>query len=91
LPGYEYVTVQWKPLTQMQAGEKLIIRRIHETAEDDVDLMQFLENNGVFPGTQVDLCEVLPFNQTLTLCVDERRVVLGFPAAQYIYVEIVGE
>jgi DtxR family Mn-dependent transcriptional regulator len=91
LPGYEYVTVQWKPLTQMQAGEKLIIRRIHETAEDDADLMQFLENNGMFPGTQVDLCEVLPFNQTLTLCVGERKVVLGFPAAQYIYVEKVGE
>jgi DtxR family Mn-dependent transcriptional regulator len=87
LPGYEYVAEQWRPITQLLVGEKAIIRRIHETAEDDAELMQFLENSGVFPGTQVEICEVLPFNQTLTLGVGERRVVLGFPAAQYIYVE----
>jgi DtxR family Mn-dependent transcriptional regulator len=87
LPGYEYVTLQWKLLTQQHAGEKVIIRRIHETAEDDVELMKFLENNSVFPGTQVVVCEVLPFNQTMTLGVGERRVIVGFSTAQYIYVE----
>jgi len=88
LPGYEYVAVQWRPITQLLVGEKAIIRRIHETAEGNAELMKFLENSGVFPGTQVELCEILPFNQTLTLGVGERRVVLGFPAAQYIYVEV---
>jgi DtxR family Mn-dependent transcriptional regulator len=88
LPGYEYLTEQWRPITQLLVGEKAIIRRIHETAEGDAELMKFLENSGVFPGTQVEICEVLPFNQTLTLVMGERRVVLGFPAAQYIYVEV---
>ena len=87
LPGYEYVTAQWEPLTQMQAGELVVIRRIHETAEGDAELMQFLENNGVIPGVQAEICEVLPFNQTLTLGLGDRQVVLGFPAAHYIYVE----
>ena len=87
LPGYEYVTALWKPLTQMQTGEQVEIRRIHELAEDDSELMQYLENNGVIPGTLAEICEVLPFNQTLTLGLGDRKVVLGFPAAQYIYVE----
>ena len=87
LPGYEYVTVEWVPLTQMQAGEQVIIRRIHEMAENDAELMQFLENNAVIPGTQAEIRDVLAFNQTLTLGLGDRRVVLGFPAAQYIYVE----
>jgi DtxR family transcriptional regulator, Mn-dependent transcriptional regulator len=87
LPGYEYVTAQWKPLIKMQASEQVVIRRIHEIAEGDSELMQFLESNGVIPGTQAEICEVLPFNQTLTLDLGDRRVVLGFPAAQYIYVE----
>lgn len=87
LPGYEYVTAQWKSLTQMQAGEQIIIRRIHELAENDSELMQFLENNGIVPGTQAEISEILPFNQTLTLSLEGRRVVLGFPTAQYIYVE----
>jgi len=87
LPGYEYVTAQWKSLTQIQAGERVVIRRIHELAEDDSELMQFLENNGVIPGTQAEISEVLPFNQTLTLAIGGRQVVLGFPAALNIYVE----
>ena len=87
LPGYEYVAAQWKSLTQMQAGERVVIRRIHELAEDDSELMQFLENHGVIPGTQAEISEVLPFNQTITLAIGVRQVVLGFPAALNIYVE----
>jgi DtxR family Mn-dependent transcriptional regulator len=89
LPGYEYVTAQWVPLTHVQSGEEVIIRRIHETAEGDSDLMQFLEDNGVIPGIKAEICEVLQFNQTLTLSLGDRRVVLGFPAAQFIYAESV--
>lgn len=89
LPGYEHVTAPWIQLTQMQAGERVVIRRIHETAEADSKLMQFLENNAVIPGTQAEITEVLPFNQTLTLSLQGRQVVLGYPAAQYIYVEMI--
>ncbi len=87
LPGYEYVTASWQPLTEMQAGRKVCIRRILEAAENDTDLLQFLEVNGLTPGVTAEVEEVLPFNQTLTLRVGERRVVLGFPTAKNIYVE----
>jgi DtxR family Mn-dependent transcriptional regulator len=88
LPGYEYVTADWKPLTEIQVGDRVVVRRIHETAENDSQLMQYLEENGVIPGTQAEVSDLLPFNQTLTLAIGERRVVLGFSTADKIYVEI---
>lgn len=87
LPGYEYVAIGWLPLTSLQNGEKVIIRRIHETAEDNHELMEFLEVNGIVPGTRAEVCNILSFNQTLCLKVGDRQVALGFPTAKYIFVE----
>ncbi len=87
LPGYEYVAAGWVALTSIVPGEKVIIRRIHETAEDDPELLHFLETNKIIPGIQAEVTEVLPFNQTISLKLGKRKVALGFPAAQYIFVE----
>jgi DtxR family Mn-dependent transcriptional regulator len=87
LPGYEHVAADWLPLTGMTAGEKIIIRRIHETAEENHELMEFLETNGIIPGAKAEVIEVLPFNQTLSLHMGKRKVALGFPTAKYIFVE----
>jgi DtxR family Mn-dependent transcriptional regulator len=87
LPGYEYVAADWLPLIGVPAGEKVIIRRIHETAEDNHELMEFLEVNGIVPGAQAEVCEVLPFNQTLCLQLGGKQVALGLSTAKYIFVE----
>jgi DtxR family transcriptional regulator, Mn-dependent transcriptional regulator len=87
LPGFERVAAGWLPLTDIAAGEKLILRRIHETAEGNPDLMQFLETNGMIPGAAAEVTEVLAFNQTIGLKVGRRRVTVGFPTAKYIFVE----
>jgi len=87
LPGYEYIAVNWMPLTDIPVGEKVIIRRIHETAEDNPELMQFLETNGVVPGAVVEVTEVLTFNQTVRLQVGNEDVNIGFPVARYTFVE----
>jgi DtxR family Mn-dependent transcriptional regulator len=87
LPGYEYVAAGWLPITDVLPGEKIIIRRIHETAEENPDLLEFLEMNGIVPGAAAEVTEVLFFNQTLTLQVRDCKVALGFPTARYIYVE----
>jgi DtxR family Mn-dependent transcriptional regulator len=87
LPGYEHIAADWLPLTGVSAGEKVIIRRIHETAEDNPELMQFLETNGMVPGAQAEVNEILPFNQTLSLQMKNNKVALGFPTAKYIFVE----
>jgi DtxR family transcriptional regulator, Mn-dependent transcriptional regulator len=89
LPGYENVVKDWLPLTQIKQGQKVIIRRIHELAENNAALMDFLEKRGVLIEKQATLYESLPVNQTLTLEIEKSQVILGFSVAKYIYVEIV--
>jgi DtxR family Mn-dependent transcriptional regulator len=90
LPGYEHIAADWLPLNGVTPGEKVVIRRIHETAEDNHALLEFLELNGVVPGALAEVTEILPFNQTLSLQVGNQKVVLGFPSAKYIFVEKAG-
>ncbi|MCS7061193.1 MAG: metal-dependent transcriptional regulator [Anaerolineae bacterium] len=87
LPGEEQAVAHWIKLTEMASGETVIIRRIHEFAEDKADLMAFLEANNLVPGTKIVVRDVLPFNQTMTLDVAGRTVVLGMATAEWIYVE----
>lgn len=89
LPGYEHVVSSWIPITRLNAGTNIVIRRIHETAEDNQELMAFLELNGVFPGMNATIAEVLPFNQTITLLIEGQKLSLGYSAAQYIFAELV--
>jgi DtxR family Mn-dependent transcriptional regulator len=87
LPGEEEAVAGWIPLTEIAAGQKVIIRRIHELAEQNSDLMGFLEKNGVMTDVQATVSEILPFNQTLTLHVQGHDVALGFAAAKFVHVE----
>ncbi len=88
LPGAEQVVAGWIPLTELPAGQKVIIRRIHDLAEHNTELMTFLERNGVVTGVQATVAEVLPFNQTIALRLKGHDVTLGYAAAKYIYVEL---
>jgi DtxR family Mn-dependent transcriptional regulator len=87
LPGYEHVVGGWIPLTELTLGERVVIRRIHEFAEENHDLLNFLIENRILPSTEAKVLEILPFNQTLTIEVEGRQVTLGFPAARYIFAE----
>jgi len=87
-PGHEELTKDWLPLTQVSAGEEVTIRRIHEFAEDNQELLSFLSKHNVEPGVEALIVEALPFNQTLTIDIKGEMVTLGFPAAEYIFVEI---
>lgn len=87
LPGCEQAVAAWKPLTEMKPGQQVTIRRIHELAEENAALLEFLEKHQLMPGSTALVSEVLPFNQTITLEVAERPVTLGNAAARYIFVE----
>jgi DtxR family transcriptional regulator, Mn-dependent transcriptional regulator len=87
LPGYEQVAAAWIPLTDAEAGSRVVIRRIHESAEADAQLLEFLEANAIAPGVRAEVVEILPFNETVTLKLGDRRLALGFSAARRIFVE----
>jgi DtxR family transcriptional regulator, Mn-dependent transcriptional regulator len=87
LPGHEQAVADWIPLMDTHAGERVVIRRIHETAEADTALLQFLETNAIAPGVHAEVVDVLPVNETVTLKLSGGRLALGFSAARHIFVE----
>lgn len=88
LPGFEDAVADWVPLTQVKPGQRVIIRRIHELAEEIPGLLHYLEHNEIEPGQVVQVSDVLVFNQTVTLIVENKPVTLGFPIARQIFVEV---
>jgi DtxR family transcriptional regulator, Mn-dependent transcriptional regulator len=88
LPGHEAAVSAWVPLTKLNAGDCVTIRRIHELAESIPELLAFLEEKNIEPGQKVRVVEILPFNQTITLDVLNNLVTLGFATAKQIFVEV---
>lgn len=87
LPGYEYVAAGWTLLSDASPGETVVIRRIHEMGENQPELLKFLEEYGIIPGASVQVTEILPFNQSLSLKVKDRTISVGFSTARFIFVE----
>jgi DtxR family transcriptional regulator, Mn-dependent transcriptional regulator len=87
MPGYEAITAQWLSVMDIAAGQAVILRRVHELGENEPELMKYLEENGLLPGVEFMVTEILPFNQTLSLRIQGRDLSLGFSSARYIYVE----
>jgi len=87
LPGCESAVRDLIPLTKISPNEKVIIRRVHELAEHNAELMAFLESNAIMPGAQVAVKEVLVFNQTIKLERLGKDTTLGFASARYVFVE----
>lgn len=88
LPGCEAAVKDWIPLTNIEAGRSVTIRRIHELAEENAALLEFLEKHKIMPGASATVTEILPFNQTMALSVDGQVVTLGNVAAKYIFVQV---
>jgi DtxR family Mn-dependent transcriptional regulator len=88
LPGHEALLDEWMPLTQVEPGQQIVIRRVHESVEQKHEVMAYLEEQGLMPGTQAAVREVIPFNETVSLQVEGGVVVLGFSVAQGIFVHV---
>ncbi len=87
LPGCEEAVTAWIPIAQSSSGDVVVIKRVHELAEYNVELLDFLEAKGLMPGAEVTVREILPFNQTITLEIQGEMVTLGFASAHYLFVE----
>jgi len=88
LPGREEAVSAWVCLTKIPSNQKVIIKRIHELAEYNLELMAFLEENGIIPNAHVIVQDVLPFNQTVTLEIEGKVVTLGFATANYVFAQV---
>ena len=60
--------------------------RIQEKLESDYEMMTFLEVKGLIPGAELQVREILPFNETISVFVNGQEVILGLRLAEGIYV-----
>lgn len=83
IPGLGKLSPHEFPLSQVKEGETVVIQRITEEAEEDLELMRYLQNNGIEPGATMRVVAVERFNETIVLEGNKGRVVLGLaPAAK---------
>lgn len=87
LPGYEDRIFGFYPLSEAQVGQRVVIRRVHESAEEKPDLMVYLEQHDLLPDTEIVVEQVMPFNETIVVDCLGQTVVLGLAPAALIYVE----
>jgi DtxR family Mn-dependent transcriptional regulator len=76
------------PLRDCRQGEAVVVNNISEHAEEDKELMRFLQRSGLTPGARVTVTELLQPNETITVCVEGGggAVVVGLGAAQVVQV-----
>ena len=73
-------------LSTLVEGDERDVDGVQEEAEEDAELMRFLQHNGLTPGTKIRVVEVAAYNSTMTVEVAGKRVVLGLPAAEQLRV-----
>jgi DtxR family Mn-dependent transcriptional regulator len=81
IPGLGTLAPDEFPLDQAQTGDELIIQRITEEAEVDLQLMKYLQEHGVEPGARMKVSEATRSVALLVLEGPRGPVPLGFPVA----------
>jgi Fe2+ transport system protein FeoA len=74
------------PLSQAPAGHPFVVERITEEAEADRQLLRFLWESGIRPGSRFVVSEVAPYAGTVSIVLDGRTVTMGLSAANKIWV-----
>lgn len=74
------------PLSEARAGQRVVIERIIEEAEDDLELMNYYERSGFVPRTPLEVIEVAPAAGLMTVEHDGQRVAVGLAAASKLRV-----
>jgi DtxR family Mn-dependent transcriptional regulator len=81
IPGLGKLAPDEFPLDEAESGDDLIIQRITEEAEQDLQLMKYLQEHGVEPGARMKVREATRFNALVVLDGPRGPVPLGFPVA----------
>lgn len=72
-------------LADVAEGNEVVIDRVFE---EDEQLLQFFDQEGIHPGERVTLETVAPYRGTVTARLDGRQVVIGTQVAARIWVTI---
>ncbi len=78
--------VQGELLSTVTSGSAVWVRRIID--DDNSELLRYLADMGLVPGTAVNVLTVAPFDGPLTLRIKDKTVVIGHKVATSILVEM---
>lgn len=71
-----------EPLTDAEIGEKLMLGRV---ANQDPELLRYLEEIGLIPGIVFEVIKKAPFKGPVTVKVDGKEIVVGYEVAVNLY------
>jgi Fe2+ transport system protein FeoA len=74
------------PLSQAKAGSTFLVERITEEAEADRQLLRFLWESGIRPGSRLTVTEVAPYAGTISVELEGRVITMGLAASHKIWV-----
>ncbi len=72
-------------LLALRPPEKAIIKRVHA---DDGELLRYLKEKSLVPGSKLEISAHSPFDNNLTLVVNDQEMVLGPAVTHHIFVDI---
>ena len=81
IPGLGSLATDEFPLDRARTGDNVVIQRITEEAEEDLQLMKYLQEHGVAPGARMAVREATPATALLVLEGPSGPVPLGLPVA----------
>jgi len=81
IPGLGTLAPDEFPLDHARTGDELVIQRITEEAEEDLQLMKYLQEHGIAPGARMTVRESTPATAMLVLEGPAGPVPLGLPVA----------
>ena len=93
IPGYGGPSVTVEPLRDAAEGQTVVINNIVEHAEEDADLMHYLQRSGLVPDARLRIDEVARSNETITVSLvpdGGKQVVVGMHTADLILVRPAG-
>jgi DtxR family transcriptional regulator, Mn-dependent transcriptional regulator len=73
-------------LSTVAEGERAVVVRVQEDAENEPSLLEYLQRHGLVPGGELEVVGVQQWNGLLLLRHGDEEVPLGLPAAQKIWV-----
>ncbi|MBI2865360.1 MAG: metal-dependent transcriptional regulator [Chloroflexi bacterium] len=76
------------PLRQAKVGDTVLVARISEVAEEDDELMAYLQLQGLTPGSSLIVVEKAPFNGPISLRGEDRVVAISPEVAAKVWVAV---
>jgi DtxR family Mn-dependent transcriptional regulator len=76
-----------RPLRTVSPGQQVVLERLTEDLELNLDVMRYFEDAGLMPGAEITVADVAP-DGTMTLDVNGRRAGLGAELTDNLWVRL---